>query len=431
MVIMSTGPSLIFDKSALQGLSTDESMWLENFYITNITPLFFIETLADLEKEVRSGRTPEDVVGNIAYKTPDMGCVNVHHRNLIFGELMGHGKVEMSGRPVISGGRTVELEGKTGIIFQESPEMEASRRWENKEFLQIERSIARGWRQELASMKNENYSSFERFYSITGKPKNFEELKKQVEAIIDTMDNKAFIDFGMALMGIMPEAREKVIKHWEETGSRPIKEFAPYFVYVLSIDLFFYIGTVAKLFNVFPHSQTHKVDIAYLYYLPFCNIFTSSDKIHITLAPIFMRPDQTFISGSDLKADFTKLDTHYDALPDEVKSRGSMVFAPCPPNDISFLTTQLWDKYMSKTWRSIKDHTRKFDGTDKINPELEKVLLEKMKKFVKESKTVDSSKLLNSDEADSMMVKHMVSVKKGKWKKFPPEVLNSNKSIFD
>lgn len=70
------GPTLIFDKSALQGLSVDESMWLENFFITNITPLFFVETLADLEKEVRAGRTPEDIVGNIALKTPDMSCAN-------------------------------------------------------------------------------------------------------------------------------------------------------------------------------------------------------------------------------------------------------------------------------------------------------------------------------------------------------------------
>ena len=63
---MSIGPTIIFDKSALEALSPDESMWLENFFISNITPLFFMETLTDLEKEVRSGRTPEDVVGKIA-----------------------------------------------------------------------------------------------------------------------------------------------------------------------------------------------------------------------------------------------------------------------------------------------------------------------------------------------------------------------------
>ena len=51
---MSLGPILIFDKSTLQGLNVDEAVWLDNFFMANITPLFFIETLADLEKEVRN-----------------------------------------------------------------------------------------------------------------------------------------------------------------------------------------------------------------------------------------------------------------------------------------------------------------------------------------------------------------------------------------
>lgn len=426
---MSIGPTIIFDKSALQGLSADESMWLENFFISNITPMFFIETLADLEKEVRSGRTPEDIVGNIAHKTPDMGCVAVHYRNLISGELMGQGVVEMTGRPIVAGGRTVELEGKKGVIFQESPEIEATRRWEKKEFLQIERGIAKGWRQELASLQAVDVASFEKFFELLGKPKTFEDLKKKVDMVIDEMNNETFLSLGLELMGMNLEGRTRIIERWKQSGSKPIREFAPYFSYVFSIDLFFHIGTASNLFNSFPHAQTHKIDMAYLYYLPFCHIFTSSDKIHITLAPIFMRSDQTFISGNDLKADFAKLDTYYDALPEEVKNRGSMVFAPCPPDDASFLTTQLWDKYMSKTWRSLKDNMRKFDGTDKIDPEVEKAILEQMKKFVNESKTISPDELPNSDEADSMMLRHMVSTRKGKWKKFPPEVINS-RSIF-
>jgi hypothetical protein len=63
---MSFGPILIFDKSTLQSLSVDESCWLDIFYRANITPLFFVETLTDLEKEMKSGRRPEQVVTNIA-----------------------------------------------------------------------------------------------------------------------------------------------------------------------------------------------------------------------------------------------------------------------------------------------------------------------------------------------------------------------------
>lgn len=426
-----TGPTLIFDKSALEGFSVDECMWLENFYMTNITPLFFVETLADLEKEVRSGRTPEDVVGTIAHKTPDMSCVNTHHRNLMAGELMQSGKIKMDGRPVLSGSRTVELEGKMGVIFQEAPEVEASKRWEKRQFLEIERTIAKEWRKELALMGQEDFTDFERFFDGIGRPKTLQELKSKIDLMIEGNAEKTLLEFGLSLLGVMPETRAKVIELWESNGSKPIKEYAPYFTFVFSVDLFFYVGTAGKLFNQFPHPQTHKVDMAYLYYLPFCKIFTSSDRLHIVLAPIFMEPDQTFISGSDLKTDFAKLNTHYDLLPDEVKERGSVVFAPCPPDDTSFLTTQMWDKYMAKEWRKIKDRSRKFDGTDKIDPDLENALLEKLKKFAKESKTVNSDKLPDSDEADSVMTSHMVSTRKGKWKKFPPEVLNRNKRIFD
>src|SRR4029077_18071787 len=74
-----SGPSLLFDKSVLQSLSVDEAVWLDTFYFPCITPLFFTETLADLEKEVQKGRSPEDVVGNLAQKTPIGGAINIHH----------------------------------------------------------------------------------------------------------------------------------------------------------------------------------------------------------------------------------------------------------------------------------------------------------------------------------------------------------------
>ena len=95
---------------------------------------------------------------------------------------------------------------------------------------------------------------------------------------------------------------------------------------------------------------TNKVDLAYLYYLPFCRVFTSSDKLHERTVSLFMRDNQTFVRGDDLKADLAKLDAHYSALPDEVKASGLHRFASNPPDDTSFLVTRLWDLYMPK-WR--------------------------------------------------------------------------------
>src|SRR6266446_7633039 len=115
------GPILLFDKSALQSLSTDESVWLDTFYFPCITPLFFIETLADLEKEIKKGRTAEEVVGNLAEKTPLGGGINVHHHTLSVNELLANG-FELRHVPVVSGGSPVATrDGKRGVVFDPPP----------------------------------------------------------------------------------------------------------------------------------------------------------------------------------------------------------------------------------------------------------------------------------------------------------------------
>jgi len=95
------GPTACFDKSFLQSLSVDESVWFDQYFTTVITPLFFVETLADLEKQVKAGRSPEDEVGNIANKTPEQsGSPNVFHATLCNGELRGYLHVAREARLV-------------------------------------------------------------------------------------------------------------------------------------------------------------------------------------------------------------------------------------------------------------------------------------------------------------------------------------------
>ena len=155
------GPVLIFDKSVLESLNPDEAVWLDQFFLANITPLFFVETLADLQKNTRRGRSPEDIVGSLAYRTPDLHSkANVHHRTLLEGELSGEEKMEMDGRPVIGGGRYVELGGQTGAFFEASPEEEAMKRWQEHKFLELEHFYAQQWRTGLSNVDLEEIYSY-------------------------------------------------------------------------------------------------------------------------------------------------------------------------------------------------------------------------------------------------------------------------------
>src|SRR5258708_30886077 len=148
---MPQGPILIFDKSSLESLNRDEAVLMDNFYMSNITPLFFVECLADLEKEIRSKSTPEQLVGSLADRTPDHHSnANAHHMADLSAELAGifdiHQVLERVAIPV---GTPVELGNKQGIVFKQSKEQEAVNRWAKREFLDIERNIARAWRRSL------------------------------------------------------------------------------------------------------------------------------------------------------------------------------------------------------------------------------------------------------------------------------------------
>lgn len=78
----------LFDKSFLQSLSIDESVWFDHFFEPNVCPYFFVETLADLEKRTGS-RDPEEEVRIIADKFPDKeGIPNAYHKELCLNEMI-------------------------------------------------------------------------------------------------------------------------------------------------------------------------------------------------------------------------------------------------------------------------------------------------------------------------------------------------------
>ncbi len=416
------GPSIIFDKSVLQSLNPDEAMWLDNFYLSNITPIFFVETLADLEKNIRSGRTPEEVVGNLAYKTPDASSkVNAHHQRLVESDLWSDHPLDLkNGRPHISGGKTVVLGNKTGVLFEPSEEEEAFSRWQKFQFVDLERQLAKKWRKDLSNIDlTKIQETFKVFFPL-GYPRDLLGVKRAADFYLDGPNHESIFIFGLSLIGVSEVGQQEALKRWREKGKPSLRDFAPYFMHVYSVDFFFYLAITAGL--VGSGRPSHKIDIAYLYYLPFCNIFTSNDKLHLNIAPLFLREDQTFISGKQLKDDLSMLDKHYDVLSEEIKKRGVISFAFYPPKDDKFLTTRLWDKYMSKTWR---EHNPK--PAPQKESSISKNIKEEINK-IEEGPAAPSDTLKNLDQADSLVVRRMVRGKKGKWNRYPPEVLNRRKN---
>jgi len=406
------GPILIFDKSTLQSLSPDEAIWLDNFFLTNITPLFFIETLADLEKEIKSGRSPGQIVGDIAKKTPIMKSrPNVHHIKICEAELLGHQKFPFVGIPVIGGGSAVTDGRKKGFIHKECPEAEAFERWQKGEFLEIERQIARAWRQDLSNINFEaRYKEFRKLFDRFAKPKTLAEVKSLVEHLMaDQTQKEAIFRWALRRLGLPQGVKDMITVRWQKQGSPNIGEFAPYTAHVVTVDLFFFVAIASDLES--RDRASHIIDLAYLFYLPFCMVFASNDSFHARVAPLFLREDQSFIDGRDLKADLKLLDIFYSCYPEEKKKEGVMRLAPYPPLDKSFLVTRLWDKH-APLWRENMERKPPDDGGKHI---------EEFRKLEENAKQLDPSVEIGSENADFMIIHRWLPLRRGKWRLLPPE----------
>ena len=415
------GPTLIFDKSTLESLNPNEAVWLDQFFIANITPLFYIETLADLEKQVKSGRTPEAVVGSLASKTPDAhSTFNAYHKSLLASELVAGAHIDVSsGRATIARGQTVTLGGSTGTVVKESPEEEAFRRWQRREFLDIERAQAKEWRRHLQEFSGESvYEAFQAWFP-NWKPKSLTELKERIDRFVEESNQEGVLRLGLSLIGFVSEAQARILSRWIDLGSPPLTGCAPYFVHVCKVDLLFALGIACDLIG--RERSSNRVDMAYLYYLPFCQVFSSNDTLHATLVTLFLNAGQTFVPGRYLTRGLAELDIHFRGYRPEVKSQGIAIFADYPPHDNRFLVTRLWDKYMSPKWRENL-YTGMPDQTEPATREL----VEKINRIARAQPSADADSPQGSDDQDFLLVERLVMKKKGKWRRYPPELADED-----
>lgn len=415
------GPITLFDKSFLQSLNIDEAVLFDNFFLTNVSPLFFVETLADLEKAVRKGRTPEQEVRIIASKTPEVNSSpNSFHVELYISNLLGN-ELPMNGRIVKAGGRPVKSDGETGIVYDNPPETEAFARWQKGEFLEVERKFAKVWRTMLRAMSFNNVIRNLEIVGIRpGSCKSLEEAKEVAERLVlGDGDKFAKMKLAITLLNVPPHLHDAIFKQWKISGYKPLGAFAPYAAFVLTVDVFFYIAAASQLISA--ERVSNKIDLAYLFYLPFCMLFVSSDKLHRNCAPLFLRGDQQFVWGEDLKADLKNLDNLYDKLPQKEKEKGLYSFAGQPPKDETFLVTKLWDRCIPR-WRDISN------ALPPRNKAVDNKIADKVIQMA-DARTLEPEEVdFDMKNPDSVTLQRKISKRKGKWWQLPKDLGVDDKS---
>lgn len=413
------GPVALFDKSFLQSLSVDESVWFDHFFLPVVSPLFFVETLADLAKKPKEGsRTPEDEVRVIADKTPVLsGAPCVHHAELCIANLMGH-EAPRVGQIPLAGGRPVRnASGKPGVVFKNSPEVEAFARWQRGEFQEIEQLTASSWRSMLAQLNLPEVAQRMRSLGITPQTcRSVKDAYGMAAALVHSrFEPELQVGLLFSFAQIPPHLRMPILSRWSEAGFPPLAHHASFAAHVLLVELFFQIALAANLIST--ERASNRADIAYLFYLPFCHVFVSGDKLHKLCAPEFLRKDQDFVWAPDLKSDLARINRTLLATSEADRQLGLHKIAPRPPGDSSHITVALWEKHTPGFREERAERTVR-------TPEADKVLVEQLKAF-SEAPTDRDVAGIPSDELESLSIERLVPPHKGSWWLIPKKVADA------
>lgn len=401
------GPTIIFDKSFIESINPDEAVWLEQFFNTNLIPLLYIETLADLAKTPKPKRSPEKLVHDLANKIPQQTLfLNVYAGELVSSELLGY-KVKMEGKPIVSNIRSGATEqGETISHIEETSEERAFNRWQEGDFKEIEKLFSSRWRTSLPNIIKEEYIDLVRNIIPKGKSlKTYKEIFLFISEFLESEDSH-ILYLVQELLHIPNEVIKIAEQRWVQRNAKTIFDIAPYTGYVLNVELLFYLSIINGLLS--REKISNRTDTLYLHYLPFTDIFVSGDKLHQDIVPLFLTKDQLFIFGPDLKKALTELDLYFDAFPEGTKAKGVINFARLP-KDSNNLVCQIWTKFFPD-WKEKDDSAH-------LSEEEEKELVAKIKAL--REKSLEGNNAL--EDTDHVIRAMKIKQKKGRWNMLPSQ----------
>ncbi|MDQ7062506.1 MAG: hypothetical protein Q9M43_15880 [Sulfurimonas sp.] len=209
------GPISLFDKSFIQSLGIDESVWFDNFYLANISPVFYAETLADLQLSNKSREEAEARVRIISSKTPELGSVpNVHHSTLALNNLYGYNIDMEDFRPILAKGIPTNSEGKKVIGLKYLKKQKHLIGGKMRTFFELERDYAKKWREDIKNLSFEFEKSYVKNLEIDiDTCKNTDCVYTLAQNLVSLKNEPQLFAFFLTILNISRDNQTRIIEN--------------------------------------------------------------------------------------------------------------------------------------------------------------------------------------------------------------------------
>ncbi len=348
------------DKSTFQGLGFKCLESLTRYYQHRVSPILLREITSDLADEKKRDKNEAEwkrIIKELAAKTQSsQSSVLPDALTMATNELLAGTVIPMDGYTVPREfGVAVDTpETGRGIFFDEHPMMAILRNWAEGNFSAEDLQKAKAIRDEDAVDLVTLYHEVEKEQKADKEAAVPKFLS--LEEMVSYADEVRFF-YATPRREVFRVARHffrdhtghigTVMRRWRQKGQPALRYFAPYAMYVHRVEVIHYYSLLCGFVSRSKDGKAH-LDIQYLYYLPFCHIFSSEDEDLKLLVPFFLRPDQVFVSKADLQQDLKKLATYLEGLSEEEMTTFRDEYGLYPPDLENSFTTKMWKKFMRR-----------------------------------------------------------------------------------
>lgn len=340
-----SGPNLILDKSALEALRRDELQALDHHFFLVVPPVLLDEVAADLGKTAEADRpSHEELVELLANKVTLSRGGNADWRELCHLSLEGQA-IELSRRCTVTSWIPVGTEPHRGIRIVPTEREEKLARWQSGMFHSTDHEFATKWRADAQRIDIEGYRNLLSGRGVTlPRPEDPREALSLVDTLIERPDIRRCV---MALLiselGLEQAPRRLLYRRWLSSGEPPLVDCGHYANFCARTFLLFVILLQNR--NLLGPRPTHRLDLDYCLYLPFCEVFSSGDRFHELLVPLLAGEDQDFVPIRELKLDLRRLAEERAALSLEQLRYRDQHYGPYPVEAPDSIVSKLWSRH--------------------------------------------------------------------------------------